>query len=139
MNPMHRFILPVDELFVASSGMDYLPVALVEGVKETGLGVKTLTVGEDMLFVQAVKPKGMIDPVHQHDDHESLGYLLSGRMRLLIGDEEFLAEPGDCWRHPRGVPHSSESLEDCIQLEIKSPPRKTWYTADEIARGLDRQ
>jgi quercetin dioxygenase-like cupin family protein len=47
-------------------------------------------------------------------------------MRLVIGGEEFIAEPGDAWLHPRGVPHFSEALEDCIQVEVKSPPRKTW-------------
>jgi len=28
--------------------------------------------------------------------------------------------------HPVGVEHFSEALEDCHQLEIKSPPMKTW-------------
>ena len=47
---------------------------------------------------------------------------------LLIGGKEFIAEPGTSWIHPRGVEHFSEALEDCEQLEIKSPPRKTWVT-----------
>jgi quercetin dioxygenase-like cupin family protein len=51
-------------------------------------------------------------------------------MRLVIGGEAFIAEAGDCWIHPRGVPHFSEALEDCIQIEVKSPPRKTWMSAD---------
>ena len=39
---------------------------------------------------------------------------------------EFIAEPGDVWRHPAGVAHYSEALEACVQIEIKSPARKTW-------------
>ena len=48
--------------------------------------------------------------------------------RLVIGGKEFIAEAGDAWMHPRGVPHFSEALEDCIQVEVKSPPRKTWVS-----------
>lgn len=47
---------------------------------------------------------------------------------LVIGGKEFIAEAGDAWIHPRGVPHFSEALEDCIQVEVKSPPRKTWVS-----------
>jgi quercetin dioxygenase-like cupin family protein len=107
-------------------------ITAVEGVvEEPGkLTVKSLLVGEDVLMLEAFKAKGMVDPVHQHDDHESVAYLIKGRMRLVIGGEAFIAEAGDCWIHPRGVPHFSEALEDCIQIEVKSPPRKTWMSAD---------
>lgn len=105
-----------------------LVITQVEGVREEPgkLTLKPLLTGDDMVFLQAFKAKGMKDPTHQHDDHESIGYLVSGRMRLVVGGEEFIAEPGDAWLHPRGVPHFSEALEDCIQVEVKSPPRKTW-------------
>jgi quercetin dioxygenase-like cupin family protein len=107
-------------------------IAAIEGVvEEPGkLTVKSLLVGRDMVMLEAFKAKGMVDPVHQHDDHESVAYLLKGRMRLVIGGQEFIAEAGDSWIHPPGVPHFSEALEDCIQLEVKSPPRKTWVSAD---------
>ena len=105
-------------------------ITAVEGViEEPGqLTIKPLLVGDDMLFLQAFKGKGMVDPIHQHDDHESIAYLVKGRMRLVIGGKEFIAEAGDAWMHPRGVPHFSEALEDCIQVEVKSPPRKTWVS-----------
>ena len=107
-------------------------IAAIEDVKqEPGqLKIRPLIVGEDMLFLQAFKGKGMKDPMHQHDDHESIGYLIKGRMRLVIGGKEFIAVPGDAWLHPAGVPHFSEALEDCLQVEVKSPPRKTWVAGD---------
>lgn len=102
-------------------------LADVEGVKPQGdVSVKVLHVGEELLVLEVRRSKGLIDPVHKHDDHETTGYLISGRMRVIIGDEEFIAEPGTSWVHPRGVEHYSEALEDCLQLEIKSPPKKTW-------------
>jgi quercetin dioxygenase-like cupin family protein len=47
-------------------------------------------------------------------------------MKLVIDGQAFVARAGDAWRHPPGVPHWSETLEDCVAIEIKSPPRKTW-------------
>lgn len=41
----------------------------------------------------------------------------------FLGD---VAEPGSVWRHPPGVVHHSEALEDCVQIEVKSPPCRTW-------------
>ena len=59
-------------------------------------------------------------------DHESIVYLVKGRMTLTIGDKTFEAKAGDVWRHPIGVSHTSVALEDSVAIEIKSPPRKTW-------------
>lgn len=104
----------------------------VEGVKEQGhVEVRKLLVGDEILLLHVYRKKGLVDPVHKHMDHESMGYLISGRLRLVIGGNEFIAEPGTAWLHPVGVDHFSEALEDCEQIEIKSPPRKTWTTADD--------
>ena len=104
-------------------------ISAVEGVLESGgLFVRPLHVGEDILMLHVVREKGQVDPPHQHDDHESCGYLIQGKMRIFVGEKEFIAEAGSSWRHPRGVVHSSEALTDCLQIEIKSPPRKTWIS-----------
>ncbi len=118
------------------SRRDDLPaeqIAAVEGVMENGhVEVRKLMVGDEILLLHVMRKKGLIDPVHKHLDHESMGYLISGRLRLIIGGEEFIAEPGTAWMHPVGVDHFSEALEDCEQIEIKSPPRKTWVTPAEL-------
>lgn len=133
IEPKDRLIQPTGRNFVKNSDVPADPVSLIEDAVEDGeLTVKPLMIGKEIIFIEAFKGKGMVDPMHVHDDHESVGYLLSGRLRLVIGGEEFIAEAGDTWLHPRGVPHMSEALEDCIQLEVKSPPRKTWYTDAEI-------
>ncbi len=125
-----RMLAPSGVFFLNGASVPDQMITAVEGVvEEPGkLTIKPLLVGEDMVMIQAFKGKGMKDPVHQHDDHESVAYLVKGRMRLIIGGKEFIAQAGDSWIHPRGVPHFSEALEDCIQLEVKSPPRKTWVT-----------
>ncbi len=106
-------------------------LATVEGVKMLGqVDVRKLMVGEDILLLHVFRKKGLVDPKHKHDDHETIAYLIKGRLRLVIGGEEFIATPGTAWMHPPGVEHFSEALEDCEQLEIKSPPRKTWVSEE---------
>jgi quercetin dioxygenase-like cupin family protein len=106
-------------------------IGTVEGVKEMGhVEVRKLLVGDEILLLHVFRKKGLVDPVHKHLDHESMGYLISGKLRLIIGGKEFIATAGTSWVHPVDVEHFSEALEDCEQLEIKSPPRKTWVSQD---------
>lgn len=104
-------------------------LAAVEGVKPKGIvEVRRLMVGKEILMLHVFREKGLVDPVHKHMDHETVAYLIRGRLRLVIGGKEFIAEAGTSWIHPEGVEHYSEALEDCEQLEIKSPPTKTWVS-----------
>ncbi len=125
-----RLLAKSNTFFIKGSSVPDERITAVEGVKEDPrkLTLKQLLVGEDVVLLQAFKGKGVVDPIHQHDDHESVAYLVSGKMKLIIDGREFIAHPGDAWIHPRGVPHYSEALEDCIQVEVKSPPRKTWVS-----------
>ena len=102
----------------------------LEGAASAGeMTIKPLVVGNDMLLIELFEAKGVRVPEHTHDDHESIVYLVKGSMRLVIDGREFVARAGDAWLHPRGMPHWSETLEDCVAIEIKSPPRKTWTGA----------
>ena len=102
----------------------------LEGAASAGeMTIKPLVVGDGMLLIELFEAKGVRVPEHTHDDHESIVYLVKGSMRLVIDGREFIARAGDAWLHPRGVPHWSETLEDCVAIEIKSPPRKTWTGA----------
>ena len=127
---MSRILNPTKRLFCRSEDITAERIASVEGMTEQGdVSVKVLHVGDETLTLEVVRKKGLIDPLHRHDDHESIGYLLEGRLKLVIGGEEFIAGPGSSWRHPVGVDHYSEALTDCRQIEVKSPPRKTWTSA----------
>ena len=124
---MSRIIPPLASFFNTSAQTPLEKITSVEGVHEPGgVDVKVMQAGEDILVLEVFRKKGAVDPTHRHDDHESCGYLITGKMRLIIGGEEFIAGPGTSWRHPRGVDHFSEALEDCYQIEIKSPPCRTW-------------
>jgi quercetin dioxygenase-like cupin family protein len=121
-------ILPRTPGFLADGAqLPTVRMGVLEGRASAGhVDLKPLLVGNDMLMVEIFEKAGVRVPEHSHDDHESVVYLIKGRMKLVIGGKEFVAKSGDAWIHPKGVPHWSEALEDCLAIEIKSPPRKTW-------------
>jgi quercetin dioxygenase-like cupin family protein len=124
-----RYLAPTPGFFSTLASITPERLSAVEGVKPKGnVEVRRAMVGNEILMLHVFREKGLIDPVHKHMDHETVAYLIKGRLRLVIGGEEFIAEAGTSWIHPRGVEHFSEALEDCEQLEIKSPPRKTWVS-----------
>jgi len=126
---LSRLMKSSDYFFVKGSDVKAEEVKSVEGQKEEGLlTIKTLIVGENTLILEVFRRKGLIDPLHKHTDHESACYLIKGKLKLVIGGKELIAEPGSAWIHPVNLEHYSEALEDCLQVEVKSPPRKTWIS-----------
>ncbi len=123
---MSRSLPNTASVFTADADLPKIYPGGVEGHDLSGVWIKTVMKSDSMLMLRVFRAKGVKDPVHRHDDHETSCHLISGRLRLTIGDEEFTAEPGDSWFHPIGVDHTSEALEDSIQIEVKSPPIKTW-------------
>lgn len=122
-----RTLAPMAELFRHDEEIPEMQVVRVEGAQfESPLTLKILMVTPDMHCIKVSRKKGFVDPKHSHDDHTTICCLLSGKLRLHIGDETYLAEPGDVWLHPQGVAHSSEALEDSSQIEVKAPACKTW-------------
>ncbi|MDQ7808158.1 cupin domain-containing protein [Amycolatopsis sp. A133] len=65
-------------------------------------------------------PAGVASPTHAHD-HDSIVYVLSGRLRGAVDGVEAVLEPGDSALHPRGVAHHVEALTDSMWVEFKSP------------------
>lgn len=88
-----------------------------------GVLQKTLVWGERTLMVEFKIKKGAQVPRHKHP-HEQTGYVVSGRLRLKVGDETFLAEAGDAWCIGANVEHWAEVLEDSLVIEVFSPVRE---------------
>lgn len=130
MSSETRRVSPTEALFVTNATVAADDASRLEGQEigapEHNLAIKALMATPEVLFMEVRRPKGRIDPRHAHPDHDSICYLVSGRLRVVIADDEFIAEPGDCWRHPAGVEHFHETLEDSLQIEVKAPPIRTW-------------
>ncbi len=105
-------------MFYKSDVAGYVPA--LEGITR-----KTLVHGDRTLLTEFRLEAGSVLPRHSHP-HEQAGYLVSGRMRLSVGDEQFDATPGDGWCIPGGVEHGAEVLEDSVAVEVFSPVREDY-------------
>ena len=94
-----------------------------EAVK--GVALKTLVYGEKTLLTEFRLKAGNALPKHAHE-HEQTGYLVSGAIRLSIGEETFSVEPGDSWSIPGNVEHAAKIISDSVAIEVFSPVRKDY-------------
>jgi quercetin dioxygenase-like cupin family protein len=90
-----------------------------------GIRMKTLVYGDKTLFTEFRLEKDNLLPEHSHPQ-EQTGYLVSGRIRLSIGEETYDVKPGDSWCIPGNVEHQAEILEDSVAIEVFSPVRKDY-------------
>jgi quercetin dioxygenase-like cupin family protein len=96
----------------------------------TGMRQKTLVYGENTLMTEFLLDGGSHLPLHSHP-HEQTGYLVKGKLNMIIGDESFLAEPGDSWNIPGNMFHGADALEDSIAIEVFSPVRKDYLPENQ--------
>jgi quercetin dioxygenase-like cupin family protein len=99
-----------------------LVINAIEGVPTRGgaFHIKPLLKGELMSLLEVHLQPGVASAPHAHA-HESLVYVVRGRIKTIVGSEVLVLGPGDVGRHPLGVAHSVEALEEALFLEIKSP------------------
>lgn len=103
-------------------GFEGIRVSTLEGKPVYGgeLIVKPLVQGDEMVLMRVFYRAGVGTPLHSHT-HESIVYLISGKLRATLEDKEFMMMPGDVCRHPKGVLHGLEAIEDSVIVECKSP------------------
>ena len=102
--------------------VEALVVSAIEGKPVYGgnILVKPLIKGDEMTFLEIHYAAGIGAPLHTHT-HESIAYVVKGKVKSTVGSEEFTMGPGDVCRHPKGVLHGLEAIEDSVVVEIKSP------------------
>ncbi len=101
---------------------DSLPKEVVRpGVERTGFS------GDNVLMVMNWLQPGMETRPHSHP-FEQLAYIVSGRMKFVVGDEVFDAEPGCVIRIPPNVEHYGEPIGDepVLNLDVFSPIREDY-------------
>lgn len=88
-------------------------------------GVRAKVVdGKNMQLVWAEFQPSSSYPLHAHE-REQFSFMLSGRMRLTVGDEVSEVGAGDIWHAPSNVEHGGEILGDqpVVFVDVYSPPR----------------
>ena len=108
-------------IFAKNAEASAIAIKFVEGKAMAGtLFVRPLITGEEMSLMEVRLSAGAASPSHTHD-HESLIYVVTGMLKAVVGDTTLVLGSGDVCRHPRGVSHSIEALEETTFIEIKSP------------------
>ena len=61
-------------------------------------------------------PPGGKNQLHYHCNNDAAGYIIKGRVKMFFGpphdQTEDIAEAGDFFYYPRGVPHGLENISD---------------------------
>ena len=89
--------------------------------------------GESIMLAQLRLARGAIVPLHSHHN-EQVSYILEGALKFWIGaedGEEIVVGAGEIIHLPAHLPHKAEAIEDCVALELFSPPREDWIKGDD--------
>lgn len=82
--------------------------------------------GQHLMLSYLEMDAGAEVPLHSHP-HEQGGILISGRLRLSIGDETRVVEPGAMFIIPPHTPHRAVALDGpVVVLDVFSPVREDY-------------
>lgn len=97
------------------------------GDKPMALLERRRVIGEKAMISQVRLKKGCDIPSHAHEN-EQFACLMTGRMRFGLGapgtpeHREVVLHAGEVLHLPALLPHSAFAIEDCLILDIFSPP-----------------
>lgn len=87
-------------------------------------------VASDQIYQMAVEmAAGSEVPRHQHPQ-EQISYVVSGRLRLQVGEALIEAGPGEAVLIPGDTPHSVLTLDEALVIDTFAPPRADYLVAD---------
>lgn len=67
------------------------------------------------------QPSDTQDKQPHANDYETLGYVISGRVELRLGDQTLLLGEGDSYCVPQGMQHTYRVLETLTAVEVMAP------------------
>ena len=99
-------------------------VKSIEGKPMYGgdLIVKPLIKGDEMTFLEIHYTPGVGAPLHVHS-HESLAYVVKGKVKMKVGAEEYILGPGDVCR----------TLKACL-MAWKASKNQSWSKSNPQRR-----
>lgn len=74
--------------------------------------------------------KGAIVPTHHHVN-EQVTNVERGSLRFIFPDREVLVNAGESLRIEPNLPHSVETLEESVALDLFTPSRQDWINGDD--------
>ena len=109
------------------SGVRHFIWDKMEREKVTDVIHRKVISGERAMLAHIYLDKGARVPMHSHEN-EQITYLVEGVLKFWIGErrEELVLRAGEVLHIPSNVPHEAEALEDCVDIDVFSPPRQDW-------------
>ena len=94
--------------------------------KALGVTFKTLATGTNIMCTVMYYKKDNVVPFHKHLS-EQVGYVVEGRLRLRIENEDLgIIQVGDSYLIRGNMFHSLEALEKSVVVDVFSPPREEY-------------
>ena len=123
------------------TGVRFYRVEDVPRERVTDMLDRRLITGERSMLAHVYLKKGCIVPFHSHEN-EQISYILSGALRFWIGEQgedELVLRSGEVLVIPSRVRHKAEALEDNVDVDIFTPPRRDWLDGsdDYLRTGVD--
>lgn len=82
-----------------------------------------LAYGDNIMAVENCFEKGAVGALHNHP-HTQVTYILSGKFKFTIGEEEKIVQTGDMMFNRKGVIHGCICLEGGAVLDVFTPMRE---------------
>jgi quercetin dioxygenase-like cupin family protein len=97
-----------------------------------GIRRRTVALGDRMMQMYVELEEGAILPEHRHP-HEQMSYIISGRLRFMVGGDVRDLGPGAAVTIPGNTAHAVEVLEAALVIDTFSPPREDLLAQDRGA------
>ncbi len=96
--------------------------------------------GELMKAGIATKPEGEAPPLHMHPNEEQFTLVLEGKVHVILGDEDLIAERGDLIHIPRFTQHRTRPIDGpAVLFAVKSPAGTGEMTEDyNMVEGAEK-
>ena len=100
-----------------------------EGQRRNLLGVDfvALSHGPESMVTKILYRKEETVPFHKHPNEQG-GYVISGKYKIIFGNNDRLIGPGDSYSIPRDVEHHIGIIDPGEVLDFFSPPRKDYLS-----------
>jgi quercetin dioxygenase-like cupin family protein len=109
-----------DGYFITTENTE--PVEMMAGVTRHTMGTT-----DEAMLCEFRLAQGAVIPKHDHMN-DQVGYVVSGKLELTIGDETRVLNAGESYAIPGGVAHQGVALEVCVLIDVFSPPRNDYRT-----------
>jgi quercetin dioxygenase-like cupin family protein len=90
-----------------------------------GVERETLAIGDRLMIVEFSFRRGSDVPWHSHV-HEQSSYIVKGRLKLFIEEDELILTPGMSAIVPSNARHKAVAVEDTVDINAFAPVREDY-------------